>query len=119
MVRAGRVLSAPHFVTKEGPGTAIEPDLVRRWSGFDLAGALGSDFETRLRRIYERARTVEEIEGELRKLREEMEETRTALSEKLETLEEKVVGIADTATTAVAGAVLAPASTAPDQDQRR
>jgi polyphosphate glucokinase len=42
MVRAGRVLSAPHFVTKEGPGTAIDPDLVRRWSGFDLAGALGS-----------------------------------------------------------------------------
>jgi hypothetical protein len=41
-----------------------------------LAGALGSDFETRLRRIYERARTVAEIEDELRRLREQMEEER-------------------------------------------
>jgi hypothetical protein len=41
-----------------------------------LAGALGSDFETRLRRIYARARTVEEIEAELRRLREEMDEER-------------------------------------------
>jgi polyphosphate glucokinase len=40
MVRAGRVLSAPHFVTKSGPGTAVDPELVTQWSGFDLAGAL-------------------------------------------------------------------------------
>jgi hypothetical protein len=39
------------------------------------------------------------------KLREKMEETRGALSEKIETLEEKVVGIADTATTTVAETV--------------
>ena len=41
-----------------------------------LAGALGNDFEGRLRRIYERARTVHEIEAELRRLREEMDEER-------------------------------------------
>jgi hypothetical protein len=41
------------------------------------------------------------------KLREEMEETRSALSDKIETLEEKVVGIAEGATTAVADTVQA------------
>ena len=42
MVRAGRVLSAPHFVTTHGPGTRIDDDLVKQWSGFDLAGALSA-----------------------------------------------------------------------------
>jgi len=40
MVRGGRVLSAPHFVTQDGPGTRIVPLLVAAWSGYDLAGAL-------------------------------------------------------------------------------
>jgi polyphosphate glucokinase len=40
MVRNGSVLTAPHFVTAEGPGTKIKPKLVEAWSGFDLAGAL-------------------------------------------------------------------------------
>ncbi len=40
MVRTGRVLSAPHFVTKKGPGTEILPELVKAWAGFDLASAL-------------------------------------------------------------------------------
>jgi polyphosphate glucokinase len=40
MVRRGRILSAPHYVTKKGPGTATDPQLVKAWSGFDLAGAL-------------------------------------------------------------------------------
>jgi polyphosphate glucokinase len=40
MVRGGRVLSAPHFVTKHGPGTDTDPGLVRQWASFDLAGAL-------------------------------------------------------------------------------
>jgi polyphosphate glucokinase len=39
-VRAGRVLSAPHFVTKSGPETTVLPELVRAWDRFDLAGAL-------------------------------------------------------------------------------
>ena len=45
MVRDGRVLSAPHFSTKDGPGSAVDPDLAALWSGFDLASALGAAFE--------------------------------------------------------------------------
>lgn len=40
VVRKGRVLSAPHFVTTEGPGSKIDPKLVKAWAGFDLAGGL-------------------------------------------------------------------------------
>jgi polyphosphate glucokinase len=40
MVRKGHVLSAPHFVTKKGPGTAVDPTLFEAWSDFDLATAL-------------------------------------------------------------------------------
>ncbi len=40
MVRNGHVLSAPHFVTKKGPGSDVVPDLVKAWSDFDLASAL-------------------------------------------------------------------------------
>jgi polyphosphate glucokinase len=39
-VRGGKVLSAPHFVTKSGPETTVLPDLVQAWNYFDLAGAL-------------------------------------------------------------------------------
>ena len=42
MVRGGKVLTAPHFVTAKGPGTTIVPELLKAWSGFDLAGALSS-----------------------------------------------------------------------------
>lgn len=40
MVRTGKVLSAPHFVTVGGPGTDVDPDLRRAWDHFDLAAAL-------------------------------------------------------------------------------
>ena len=40
MVRNGLVLSAPHFSTKKGPGSPVDPDLAKAWSRFDLAGAL-------------------------------------------------------------------------------
>jgi len=40
MVRSGVVLSAPHFSTKHGPGSDVDPDLKARWEGFDLAAAL-------------------------------------------------------------------------------
>jgi polyphosphate glucokinase len=36
MVRRGMILSAPHFVTTKGPGTEVEPKLVKAWSRFDL-----------------------------------------------------------------------------------
>ncbi len=40
MVRTGRVLSAPHFVTESGPGSKVDDELVSAWHRFDLAGAL-------------------------------------------------------------------------------
>lgn len=40
MVRKGVVLSAPHFVTKGGPGTDVDPVLVAAWNRFDLSAAL-------------------------------------------------------------------------------
>jgi polyphosphate glucokinase len=44
MVRDGLVLSAPHFSTKHGPGSPVDPELVQLWSGFDLAPALTKAF---------------------------------------------------------------------------
>lgn len=38
VVRDGKVVTAPHFVTKSGPGTKVLKSLVSQWSGFDLAG---------------------------------------------------------------------------------
>ncbi len=40
MVRNGVVLSAPHFVTKAGPGSPVDPGLEAAWSRFDLAAGL-------------------------------------------------------------------------------
>jgi polyphosphate glucokinase len=37
VVREGRVVTAPHFVTKKGPGTKVSKSLQRQWSGFALA----------------------------------------------------------------------------------
>jgi len=42
MVRNGLVLSAPHFVTLHGPGTTVDPKLVKEWAAFDLAAALAA-----------------------------------------------------------------------------
>jgi polyphosphate glucokinase len=44
MVRNGHVLSAPHFSTKEGPGSAVDDDLKQLWWRFDLATALTGAF---------------------------------------------------------------------------
>ena len=40
MVRDGKVLSAPHFVTVAGPGTKISPQLRTAWGTYDLARVL-------------------------------------------------------------------------------
>lgn len=40
MVRAGRVLSAPHFITVAGPGSKVSPKLRHAWAGFELAAAV-------------------------------------------------------------------------------
>ena len=37
MVRRGHILSAPHFVTKNGPGTEVDMKLQEAWSHFNLA----------------------------------------------------------------------------------
>ena len=42
MVRAGRVLSAPHLSTATGPGSKRLPELVKAWSGYAIADALSS-----------------------------------------------------------------------------
>ncbi len=42
MVRNGVVLSAPHFVTRAGPGTDVDPQLEAAWQQFDLAQELRS-----------------------------------------------------------------------------
>jgi len=44
MVRAGHVLSAPHFSTKSGPGSPVDDELFKLWSDFDLASALTTSF---------------------------------------------------------------------------
>lgn len=40
MVRDGHILSAPHFVSPDGPGGKPAPKLVKAWDGFDLEGAI-------------------------------------------------------------------------------
>lgn len=40
MVRSGRILSAPHFISPDGPGGTPAPKLVQAWSNFDLAATL-------------------------------------------------------------------------------
>ncbi len=42
VVRDGRVVTAPHFVTVHGPGSDRDPALEALWAGFDLAGELGA-----------------------------------------------------------------------------
>jgi len=42
MVRKGRILSAPHFVTKKGPGTPVDTALFKAWAGYDMAAALAA-----------------------------------------------------------------------------
>lgn len=56
-----------------------------------LAGALGVELESELRRIYERARTLEEIEADLRKLQERMGEER----ERFEATQARMAGLVE------------------------
>ena len=49
VVRAGRVVTAPHFVTEHGPGSRIDPGLTERWADFDLAAALSSALKAPVR----------------------------------------------------------------------
>ena len=40
VVRKGIVLTAPHFITRSGPGSPVDKKLLAVWTGFDLAGGL-------------------------------------------------------------------------------
>ncbi len=40
VVREGRILTAPHFVTAKGPGSPISNDLLSEWANFDMKRAL-------------------------------------------------------------------------------
>ncbi|MGN9909442.1 ROK family protein [Phytohabitans sp. LJ34] len=40
MIRHGVVVATPHYVTRNGPRTKVDPDLVTQWSGFDARTAL-------------------------------------------------------------------------------
>lgn len=42
LIRHGVVYATPHYVTLAGPFTPADPDLVRQWSRFDVAAALGA-----------------------------------------------------------------------------
>lgn len=53
----------------------------RSESSEDLASALGPDFEGQLRRIWDRSRSVREVEDELRRLRDSLEERRQRLDQ--------------------------------------
>lgn len=61
-------------------------------SGEVLASALGAEFESELRRIYERSRTQEEVTEELRALRDRVAEERT----RFETAHARTVGLIET-----------------------
>ena len=45
MIRHGVVISTPHYMTKSGPRTKIDPELQEQWSGFDMQNALSKKLE--------------------------------------------------------------------------
>ncbi|MBA3744755.1 ROK family protein [Sporichthya sp.] len=44
MIRGGRVLATPHFVTEAGPFTPVRPDLLAAWKDYDAATELHKSF---------------------------------------------------------------------------
>ncbi|MFB9235062.1 ROK family protein [Plantactinospora siamensis] len=44
MLRHGVVVATPHYVTRSGPRTRVDPDLEAEWSGFDARTALADGF---------------------------------------------------------------------------
>ena len=43
MIRHGRVISTPHYVTKRGPHTKVDPALVSAWRNFDSQAAVAEE----------------------------------------------------------------------------
>jgi polyphosphate glucokinase len=46
MVRHGVVVRTPHYVTRSGPRSRVDPVLVEEWSGFDALAAVVTEFGT-------------------------------------------------------------------------
>lgn len=44
MIRHGRVITTPHYITRRGPRSSIDPQLAAEWSGFDARAALHAEF---------------------------------------------------------------------------
>ena len=44
MIRHGVVVATPHYVTRNGPRTKVDPELVTQWAGFDARAALTGVF---------------------------------------------------------------------------
>ena len=44
MLRHGVVVATPHYVTRSGPRSRVDPDLVAEWNGFDARSALAEAF---------------------------------------------------------------------------
>ena len=42
MIRHGVVIATPHYVTRSGPRSRVDPALVIAWAGKDMAAALGA-----------------------------------------------------------------------------
>ena len=61
----------------------------RSENGSELATALGPEFEKELRRIWDRARSIEEVEAELEELRDNIEAQR----QQLDDMRERTVGL--------------------------
>lgn len=45
MVRHGVVIATPHYVTRAGPRSRVDPELLAAWSGFDAAAAIRQRFD--------------------------------------------------------------------------
>lgn len=45
MIRHGRVVATPHYVTKDGPRSKVLPTLVNEWRGFDMATAISDSLD--------------------------------------------------------------------------
>ncbi|MFG3576845.1 ROK family protein [Micromonospora chersina] len=44
MIRHGVVVATPHYVTRSGPRSRVDPALVAEWSGYDVRTALAEAF---------------------------------------------------------------------------
>ena len=40
MIRHGRVIATPHYITKAGPRSKVDPELAVQWAGFDMRTAM-------------------------------------------------------------------------------